>query len=581
MNSRYASRSPLAILFAVILALPFLTMSAATQSGGSAKATVNVEVANGLRVVTFASDPGTIRVNLPNDIAAGDTISGTVVAEPKGNSNEERAKNSDTLEGLVVVVGNQKVPVSAHHSFVVTFPGLTASGTVITPDPKITQPTHPSGAIITPDPKITTPPNTTPPGGRVVPGQANSPDLPMSFFDIFIEPSGASGIGWSARASIPLGAPATHPSGAIITPDPKITPPMTPSGAIITPDPKITQPTHPSGAIITPDPKITPPKTPSGEIITIPGSTFGSTPMDRDFVPGFDIPPLGQTGRPIVVTGPFDGNSSNTVFNWTPDVRHGAPTGGGTVGTNSLNTAELLAESPREAVFEAPRNVTGPMDIKLKEGNVETTGTHRSVGVNLSAPKTSLIKGESTTLKVEVSGLQGITQPVPLTLQCTGVITMAGGIYQPLVIQPSQVGADGRYTTTRGITGVQAGGWGATATVVTHRFDVCLQDDSTREFVLVWNTFNGEYIFANPFPPKPPGQPPQTGDTTPLSLPGKGTIIMKGCILTLQHNAPDRRVFATLDTCTNTGSASVESSSPKVKFTITDRNTTDNTCAVQ
>jgi len=241
-----------------------------------------------------------------------------------------------------------------------------------------------------------------------------------------------------------------------------------------------------------------------------------------------------------------------------------------------------IAKSPRKCVFEAPTNVRGPIELYLKEGNIQTKGEYRNVGVNLSAPKTSLLRGERTTLTVQVSGLEGINEPVPLTLECKGVITMEGGTYQPLVIRPSQVGADGRYSTTRGITGVQTGVWGATATVVTHRFDVCLQDDTAPARRVLWNTFTGDYIFTNPFPPpKPSGQPPQTDSTTPTSLPGTGKITMKGCIFTLEHNAPDRRVMSRIDQCTKTGRASVQTVSPKVKFTITDRNTTDNTCAVR
>jgi hypothetical protein len=49
----------------------------------------------------------------------------------------------------------------------------------------------------------------------------------------------------------------------------------------------------------------------------------------------------------------------------------------------------------------------------------------------------------------------------------------------------------------------------------------------------------------------------------------------------LNITSPDRRVMSRIDQCTHTGSASVQTVSPKVKFTITDRNTTDNTCAVQ
>jgi hypothetical protein len=54
---------------------------------------------------------------------------------------------------------------------------------------------------------------------------------------------------------------------------------------------------------------------------------------------------------------------------------------------------------------------------------------------------------------------------------------------------------------------------------------------------------------------------------------------MKGCIITLSHNAPDRRVFARLDACTKTGNASVETTAPKTNINITDKNTADNAVA--
>jgi len=139
-------------------------------------------------------------------------------------------------------------------------------------------------------------------------------------------------------------------------------------------------------------------------------------------------------------------------------------------------------------------------------------------------------------------------------------------MYQPLMIQPSQVGADGRYSTTRGVAGVQAGVWGTTATVVTHRFDFCLQDDSNPRTVVLVNSFTGNYLFPLP------------GGT---SLSGTGTVTRKGCIITLTDRQPDRRVQGNIDPCTKTGSASVQTSppnTPKIKFTITDRNMTDNTC---
>src|SRR5207245_2952659 len=99
----------------------------------------------------------------------------------------------------------------------------------------------------------------------------------------------------------------------------------------------------------------------------------------------FQLPTLGQVGKPTVITGPFDGNSTNTSLNWS--------TPGTTVQDVEKNTGNvsggftLLAESPRKAVFRAPTNVSGAIEIDLKEGNKETKGTFRNVSVNLSAPK--------------------------------------------------------------------------------------------------------------------------------------------------------------------------------------------------
>src|SRR6185503_18312907 len=141
---------------------------------------------------------------------------------------------------------------------------------------------------------------------------------------------------------------------------------------------------------------------------------------DPKITPNFIIPGFGQSGRTIVLTGPFDGDSSNTKLSIqsTGSVSQ-AP------GTRSGTDSGVIAESPRQAIFTAPTNVTGPFEITLTEAGKETKGPYRNVGVNLSAPKTNLLKGEQTTLRVEVSGLQGLKMPVPLTLESRGVITMA------------------------------------------------------------------------------------------------------------------------------------------------------------
>src|SRR5262249_34435517 len=64
-------------------ALTIIEESAATILGdGTSRATT--ETGFGLSTATFDTLQGTVTANLPDDLMAGDTISGTVVAEPKG-----------------------------------------------------------------------------------------------------------------------------------------------------------------------------------------------------------------------------------------------------------------------------------------------------------------------------------------------------------------------------------------------------------------------------------------------------------------------------------------------------------------
>jgi hypothetical protein len=64
----------------------------------------------GLSAVQFQTKNGSLRVNLPDDAAGGDTISGTVVLDPKGKSESEQGRNEDELNGYVVEVAEQKAP---------------------------------------------------------------------------------------------------------------------------------------------------------------------------------------------------------------------------------------------------------------------------------------------------------------------------------------------------------------------------------------------------------------------------------------------------------------------------------------
>lgn len=100
-------------------------------------------------------------------------------------------------------------------------------------------------------------------------------------------------------------------------------------------------------------------------------------------------------------------------------------------------------------------------------------------------------------------------------------------------------------------------------TIITSPLGLCLQSDGGTEILFV-NTTTGDYQFI---------------DCRGVTIEGRGEITQRGCTLTLQHNAGDRRVSASINTCQRTGVASVQIFSLGRTFNITDRDTSNNTCA--
>jgi hypothetical protein len=161
----------------------------------------------------------------------------------------------------------------------------------------------------------------------------------------------------------------------------------------------------------------------------------------------YRLPTFGQQGRPVEIPGSFDGNYTNTIVK---------------VGGNQV---KILSESAEKLVFEAP-NSAGPSDIFLKEGQVEVKGAYRNIILNLSAPKTSLLRGERTTLTIAVEGLQGIQHDVTFKLEISGVVSFLESDSGTISIQPRDVGSGGRYELKRTVIGNSAGPWGIKATVL-------------------------------------------------------------------------------------------------------------------
>ncbi|MBM5811122.1 MAG: hypothetical protein FJ191_04045 [Gammaproteobacteria bacterium] len=309
--SRYLPQGP-------AVALPLLALLLAMPSS-AAPQRVAPDADRGLTSVALPGPAGTLTVYLPSDMAAGDTISGTVIAEPSGSSEAERRRNRDTLSGYVVEVDRQPLAVSGgHFRYVVPAAGVAALGLLRSA------------------------------GSRRPLAEAKVPINPQS------------------------------------------------------------------------------------------GPTAGQ----------LELPRLGQSGRPIAIHGPFDGDMANTQV---------------TIGDRPV---EVLAESPRSAVFHCPDGPIGATTITALEGGQRAQGPFRNLELNLFAPKTMLKPGEVTRLDVQVHGLAPSggplvgTEVVELTLVSSGPILLQGGNVQVVVIEPAQVGGDGTFSVTREVRGVAPGPFG-------------------------------------------------------------------------------------------------------------------------
>lgn len=330
---------------------------------------VRTESNGRLWTTTFTTPEGNLVLNLPGDMQAGDKISGTVIVNPKGQTEDERAKNLEKLNRYKLMIANQTV----------TGPWGEFTWSWLNP--------RPNWLVVPKKPSDQEPPF-QPTAWALCPGQLMTCPDTTSLFALLGTPSGGDGQ-----------VPFTPVAG-----------------------------------------------TPIPELFTAP-----PTKSDLLFRNSIELPTGGQGGYDVKVDGRFNGEMKDT------EIRIGG------------QRATIRAESPRSCVFESPEKNVGLTEISIKENNVETKGAYRNLGVRLTAPKTSLLKGESTTVTIEVRGLEGIQKDVPLKLESTGVINMEGGNSQNLVIRPSEVRAGGIYTTTRAITGQQAGGFGVTATVLNPR----------------------------------------------------------------------------------------------------------------
>jgi hypothetical protein len=120
------------------------------------------------------------------------------------------------------------------------------------------------------------------------------------------------------------------------------------------------------------------------------------------------IPTHALTAAPLRITGPFDGNASNTncMLNDKP--------------------VEILAESPRQCFVMYPAETRGIQTLTMQENKQPACSKPVSaVNMNVSSDKLNLLKGEKTFIDISITGLQDLPGSATLTLSNTTISTVA------------------------------------------------------------------------------------------------------------------------------------------------------------
>lgn len=90
---------------------PALSLSAPAAQPPS----VAVQSLHNLHTISYNSIQGVVHIQLPDDLAAGDRVSGSVRLEPSGQSESERTANTAILRGTVIDVGRQRISAENPH----------------------------------------------------------------------------------------------------------------------------------------------------------------------------------------------------------------------------------------------------------------------------------------------------------------------------------------------------------------------------------------------------------------------------------------------------------------------------------
>jgi len=212
---------------------------------------------------------------------------------------------------------------------------------------------------------------------------------------------------------------------------------------------------------------------------SIPIDPVPAVPLSSSPASAFELPADGEIGQTAVVRGSSDGKLSSKAVSL-----------GGV-------EAALLASSPRQLAFRVPAIPPRPVALRFTSGESTIERPMRVFEIRVSASSMQLYRGQRATLTVTVLGLDGITEPMRLSVvNRSPAAVQVEDIDKPITITPSQVKRGGTFVMTRRLVGGQPGPFQITASInrsPTAQFDVMR---STTRALTDWQTRTGVGISA-------------------------------------------------------------------------------------
>lgn len=154
---------------------------------------------------------------------------------------------------------------------------------------------------------------------------------------------------------------------------------------------------------------------------------------------GFQCPPYARAGKVIHFYGKFDGDFSNSLI-W--------------IGDRKLS---LRAETPRRIIIEGLEEPLGIITFKFREGESGGECRYRNIQLESSVGKPVLKKGDTTEFYLAVTGLEGLKERIPITIENSTpeLVEMKGS--DTIFILPQEVQAGGLYAYKTTLTGIKSG----------------------------------------------------------------------------------------------------------------------------